>query len=39
VNILAGRTYVDLSYRHRRVFRAAGSLNFSHFAAGVGVRF
>ena len=38
VGIAAGRTYVDVGYRYRKVFRTE-AFNFSQFTAGVGMRF
>jgi hypothetical protein len=39
VGISSGRTYVDVGYRFRKVFRAAESFSFSQFSVGVGMRF
>ena len=38
VGIAAGRTYVDVGYRYRNVFRVE-SFTFSQFSVGVGMRF
>ena len=39
VGIAAGRTYVDVGYRYRTVFRTTDSFDFSQFTAGIGMRF
>jgi hypothetical protein len=39
VGFTAGRTYVDVGYRFRKVFRSPQSFNFSQFGVGVGMRF
>jgi hypothetical protein len=39
VGIAAGRTYVDVGYRFRKVLRTGEAFSFSGFSAGVGMRF
>ena len=39
VGIAAGRTYVDVGYRYRKVLRTAESFSVSQFNAGVGMKF
>ena len=39
VGIAAGRTYVDIGYRFRKVFRSRENSSFSQFGVGVGMRF
>lgn len=39
VNFVAGRTYIDVSYRYRHAFHAVEPLSFSQVAVGAGVRF
>ena len=39
VAIVAGRTYVDIGYRIRRVFHATEDLTFGQLALGVGMTF
>jgi opacity protein-like surface antigen len=39
VGIAAGRAYVDIGYRFRRVFRSREDFSFSQFGVGVGMRF
>ena len=39
VGITTGRTYVDIGYRFRKVFRSTESFNFSQLSVGVGMRF
>ena len=39
VGIAAGRTYVDVGYRYRKVFKTTESFNFSQFTGGIGMRF
>jgi opacity protein-like surface antigen len=39
VGIAAGRTYVDVGYRFRKVFRSREGFSFSQFGVGVGMRF
>jgi hypothetical protein len=37
--IAAGRTYVDVSYRYRKVLRTGETFSFNQFNVGVGMRF
>jgi opacity protein-like surface antigen len=39
VGLATGRTYVDVGYRFRKVFRSRESFTFSQFGVGVGMRF
>jgi hypothetical protein len=39
VGIAAGRTYVDIGYRYRKVFQTSEPFNFSQLTAGIGMRF
>jgi hypothetical protein len=39
VGIAAGRTYVDIGYRYRRVYKTEEPFRFSQFNVGVGMRF
>jgi len=39
VGVAAGRTYVDVGYRYRKVFKTSEPLTFSQFTVGVGMRF
>jgi opacity protein-like surface antigen len=39
VGIAAGRTYVDVGYRYRHIFKTDDSFKFSQFSVGVGMRF
>lgn len=39
VDVSAGRAYVDVGYRYRKVFHAGGGFDFSQFSVGVGMRF
>ena len=39
VGFAAGRTYVDVGYRYRRIFKSDESFRFSQFNVGVGMRF
>jgi hypothetical protein len=39
VGIAAGRTYVDIGYRFRKVFQTREDFSFSQFGVGVGMRF
>ena len=39
LNVVAGRTSVDLSYRYRRAFHTVTRLDFSQVGVGVGIRF
>jgi hypothetical protein len=39
VGLVSGRTYVDVGYRFRQVFRSRESFTFSQFNAGIGMRF
>jgi hypothetical protein len=39
VGLVSGRTYVDVGYRYRQVFRSRESFSFGQFNAGIGMRF
>jgi len=39
VGVAAGRTYVDVGYRYRKVLRIGDALDFSQVNVGVGMRF
>jgi opacity protein-like surface antigen len=39
IGIAAGRTYVDVGYRYRKVLRTADAFDFSQVNVGVGMRF
>jgi len=39
INVIAGRTYVDINYRYRKAFHTAEAIEFSQLSVGVGVRF
>ena len=39
VGLASGRTYVDVGYRFRKVFRSREPFTFSQFNAGIGMRF
>ena len=39
VNVVTGRTYVDVNYRYRKAFHSAEAIEFSQLSVGVGIRF